>query len=79
MLVLTRKSGESIHLGDNVRITVLSCNGRSVKIGIVAPSHIIVHREEIYQKIVKENRRAAANTKRFNVLREFGAFQNEIQ
>lgn len=59
MLVLTRKVGESIQVGDDIRLTVLSVQGQNVKMGILAPREIAVHREEIYAKIVEENRLAA--------------------
>ena len=61
MLVLTRKIGESIQIGDDVRLTILSVQGRSVKVGVTAPKDVTVHREEIYEKIVEENRRAVIN------------------
>jgi len=60
MLVLSRKPGESVTIGDEVRITVLSISGKQVRIGIEAPSDIAVHREEIYNKIAKENQPEAA-------------------
>ena len=59
MLVLTRKLGENIRIGDNVKITVLEVRGTQVKLGIEAPPEVIVHREEIYERIQEENRRAA--------------------
>ncbi|MCD6115743.1 carbon storage regulator CsrA [bacterium] len=59
MLVLTRRVGESIHIGDDIRVVIISVHGQSVKVGVVAPRNIAVHREEIYQKIVEENHRAA--------------------
>jgi len=62
MLVLTRKVGESIQIGENVRVTVLSIQGKNVKIGIQAPIDVAVHREEIYEKIVDENKAAASKT-----------------
>lgn len=58
MLVLTRKLGENIRIGDNVKITVLEVRGTQVKLGIEAPPEIIVHREEIYERIQEEARRA---------------------
>lgn len=51
MLILTRKTGESLLVGDDVEITVLSVRGSQVKIGVNAPKDIAVHRQEIYQKI----------------------------
>lgn len=51
MLILTRKIGESLLIGDDVEITVLSIRGSQVKLGVKAPKEISVHREEIYQRI----------------------------
>jgi carbon storage regulator len=62
MLVLTRRIGESIQIGDDIKLTVLAVQGLTVRMGIEAPKHIRVHREEIYEKIVEENRRAAQET-----------------
>lgn len=58
MLVLTRKLGENIRIGDSVKITVLEVRSGQVKLGIEAPPEIKVHREEIYARIQEENRRA---------------------
>ncbi|MCL4141455.1 UNVERIFIED_CONTAM: hypothetical protein GTU68_005753 [Idotea baltica] len=54
MLVLSRKLGESVTIGNEVTITALSVSGKQVRIGIDAPSDIAVHREEIYNKIENE-------------------------
>lgn len=54
MLILSRKVGEAIIIGDNVSITVLSCIGRTIRLGIEAPKEISVHREEIYNKLQRE-------------------------
>jgi len=51
MLVLSRKRGEAITIGNGVTITVLSVHGDKVKLGIVAPSEVPVHRQEIYDRI----------------------------
>lgn len=59
MLVLTRKRDESIMIGDDIRIIVVDVRGDQVKLGIDAPRHIPVHREEVYKEIQEENRRAA--------------------
>ncbi len=63
MLVLTRKLGENIRIGDSVKITVLEVRSGQVKLGIDAPPDVKVHREEIYARIQEENRRSAAGTK----------------
>lgn len=59
MLVLTRKSGEGIRIGDDIKIVVVEVKDNHVKIGIEAPQDLPVHREEIYLKIQEENIRAA--------------------
>jgi len=55
MLALTRKKGESIIIGDNVEVVILGIAGEQVKVGIVAPREISVHRKEIYEQIQLEN------------------------
>jgi len=59
MLVLTRRLGESINIGDNIKITVVDIDGKQVKIGIEAPREIAVYREEVYERIKQENLRAS--------------------
>lgn len=59
MLVLTRKRDESIIIGDDIKIIIVDVRGDQVKLGIDAPRHIPVHREEVYKEIQEENRRAA--------------------
>ena len=54
MLILTRRIGEKIVIGDNVTIAVLGVKGNQVRVGIEAPRDVPVHREEIYQRILKE-------------------------
>jgi len=61
MLVLTRKTNESIMIGDEIKITVVEIRGDQVKLGITAPKRISVHREEIFLAIQKENIKAAAS------------------
>ena len=59
MLILTRKSGESITIGDDVKVTVVEVKGKQVRIGIDAPRSYTIHREEVYISIQEEIRRAA--------------------
>lgn len=53
-LILSRRVGETIMIGDDVTVTVLGINGNQVRLGINAPQHVEVHREEIYEKIQAE-------------------------
>jgi carbon storage regulator len=62
VLVLTRKAGESIVIGDDVEITVLSSNGTKVRLGIQAPSDVTVHRTEIYLEIQTQQGRESAGS-----------------
>jgi carbon storage regulator len=59
MLVLTRKAGESIVIGNDVRVTVLEMQGRQIRLGIEAPADVSVHRGEVYERIREENELAA--------------------
>jgi carbon storage regulator len=59
MLVLSRQRDESIIIGDNVQITVVDIRGDKVRLGIIAPPEISVHRKEVYDAIQRENRKAA--------------------
>ena len=59
MLALTRKKGESIIIGDDIEVIVLSMQGEQVKLGIIAPKEISVHRKEIYEQIQMENLEAS--------------------
>jgi carbon storage regulator len=59
MLVLSRKIGEKIVIGHDVVVTVLEVRGDTIKVGVLAPRHISVHRAEVYQDIVTMNKQAA--------------------
>jgi carbon storage regulator len=59
MLVLTRKNGETIKIGDDIEITIVSSKNDQVKIGIKAPKNIEILRKEIYEQIQEENQQAS--------------------
>jgi len=61
MLILTRRIGEKLVIGDDVIVTVLGVKGNQIRIGIEAPPEVQVHREEIYQRILKERADAEGN------------------
>jgi len=58
MLVLTRKKGQKLIINDNIEVTILETRGDTVKIGINAPKHVSIFREEIYEEIKKANEQA---------------------
>ncbi len=62
MLVLGRRPGENIRIGDDIKVIVLEVRGGQIKLGIEAPLDVQVHREEIYERIQRQNRRAAGTT-----------------
>ena len=61
LLIFSRKTGEKIRVGDDIEIVVLEMKKGKVRLGINAPKKLAIHREEIYQKILEENRLAAAS------------------
>ena len=60
MLILTRRVGETLMIGDQVTVTVLGVKGNQVRIGITAPKDVAVHREGVYQRIQPEHQAGAA-------------------
>jgi len=60
MLILTRRVGEALMIGKDIIVTVLSVNGNQIRIGIKAPKDIPVHREEVYERIEREERPGAS-------------------
>ena len=58
MLILTRRSGQSLYVGEDIRITILGIQGKQVKIGLSLPEDMTVYREEVYQRVMEENRMA---------------------
>ena len=59
MLVLTRRAGESLKIGDDIEVKVLSLDGDQVRIGLIAPKKIPIFRSEIYESIARQNRLAS--------------------
>lgn len=62
MLVFTRKLDEAIVIGDGIEVRVLRVGRQGVKLGITAPGHVAIHRQEIYEQIRQENRAAASTS-----------------
>ena len=63
MLILTRKPGESLYIGDNVKVVIVEVKGSQVRIGIEADKSLRIYREEIYLQILEENKNAAAGAR----------------
>lgn len=59
MLVLTRKPGQSVYIGDDIKVTLMEIRGNQIRVGVDAPSSVRIYREEIYLQIMEENRSAA--------------------
>ncbi|OGW14863.1 MAG: carbon storage regulator [Nitrospinae bacterium RIFCSPLOWO2_12_FULL_45_22] len=69
MLVLTRKSGESIQIGPQIKVTVIEVKRGQVRVGIEAPSETMVHREEVYARILMENKLAAKSSSNIQTIK----------
>ncbi|WP_100487171.1 carbon storage regulator CsrA [Sporolactobacillus pectinivorans] len=79
MLILTRKLGESIHIGDQIEVRIVAIDGDQIKLGINAPREIDVHRSEIYESIQKANNQAASEKLPENILRAIKAMKKGRQ
>ncbi len=62
MLVLTRKLGESITIGNDIKINIIEIKGKQVQVGITAPPSVRIYREEIFKRVQEENKKAAKQT-----------------
>ena len=72
MLILTRKLGERITIGDEIMIQVIEIKGKQVRLGIEAPKSFSIHRNEVYFRIQEENKRAASKSPlTLNILGDF--------
>jgi carbon storage regulator len=60
MLILTRRVGETVMIGDDIAVTVLGVKGNQVRVGVNAPKEVSVHREEIYERIKREEQAGGA-------------------
>jgi carbon storage regulator len=78
MLVLTRKKGESIMIGDHIELVVLSTEGDTVRLGIKAPKSIEVYRKEVYTSIQQSNQEASKSSVNFSSLKQFFKLNEEI-
>lgn len=70
MLVLSRKKGETIVIGDEIEVKVLSIEGEQVKLGIVAPKSVKVHRSEVFEAIQQQNKEALQSENLFSIIGE---------
>ncbi len=73
MLVLSRKSGQTIHIGSDVVVTIVDVSGKFARIGIAAPEHITILRGEVKEQIERENQLAAAMSSQMSGLKRLGS------
>jgi len=79
MLVLSRKKGQSIIIGDNIEITVVEIQGDMVRIGINAPREVTVHRQEVFEQIKAENRQAVQQSQGLEIkLRQLSELSRHV-
>lgn len=69
MLIITRKEGETVMVGDNIEVTVLSVDGSQIRLGFDAPSSVRIHRKEVYERIQQANLEAATNKEKVQLPR----------
>ena len=74
MLILTRRLGEGIQIGEGITVKVVDVKGKHVKIGITAPNEVPIYREEIYEKIQAENRLSSSQS-----IDEFGLLKEALK
>jgi len=78
MLVLSRKKGQSIIIGENIEITVVEIQGDMVRIGINAPREVSVHRQEVFDQIASENQQAQQSEKLAIKLRQLSELSKQV-
>ncbi|WP_141604112.1 carbon storage regulator CsrA [Terrilactibacillus laevilacticus] len=76
MLVLTRKLGQSIKIGDDIEIKIVGVDGDQIKLGIEAPREVEIHRKEVYEAILEENGKAAAQIVSPDILQSLKSIKN---
>ena len=79
MLVLSRKKGQSIMIGNDIEISIIDIQGEQVRIGINAPRHVTVYRKEVFEEIIKENREAALVSVNPELIKGINIKRNENQ
>ncbi len=78
MLILTRRLGESLYVGEDIRITILGLQGKQIKIGLDVPNDMTVYREEVYKRVTEENR-LAIETSNEDLLRVASLWQEKTK
>lgn len=79
MLVLSRKTGQQIHIGPGIVVSILEIGGKFVRVGIEAPDSVCILRGEVKEQIEQENRAAADHTRHLDGLRRIGSFMKPLQ
>lgn len=80
MLVLSRKKGQSIVIGDNIEITVVEIQGDMVRLGINAPREVTVHRQEVFEQIAAENQQAMQQSQGLEIkLRQLSDLSKQVE